>query len=131
MEGMSTGEIAAVVLVTGLVVVFMALVALIAVIKIYGTIVHNVQQKNRQKKLAAAAREAAPAPASVPAPAAAPAPVPQVEEGIPGEIVAAISAAVYSTLGEDASVVSVRRGKHTQGRSAWGQAGVWSNTRPF
>lgn len=133
MEGMSTGEIAVIVLVTGLVVVFLALVVLIAIIKIYGTIVHNVQERNRQKKLEKAASQIAATKKEMPQalPLAEPAPGPQVEAGIPDEVVAAISAAVYCTMGEGASVVSVRHSKRAGSRCAWGQAGVWANTRPF
>lgn len=50
MEGMSTGELAVVVLVTGLVIVFVALIALILIIKIYGSVVHGVQEAHRQKQ---------------------------------------------------------------------------------
>lgn len=129
MEGMSTGELAVVVLVTGLVIVFVALIALILIIKIYGSVVHGVQEAHRQKqqeKLAALSQ-----PPAVPATQTNTKPAPAVEAGIPGEVVAAISAAVYSVMGEGATVVSVRRIPHAQGRSAWGQAGVFANTRPF
>lgn len=133
MEGMSTGEIAVIVLVTGLVVVFLALAVLIAVIKIYGTIVHSAQERSRQKKLEKAALQIAAAEKGTPSDSSAPEPVPgpQVEAGIPDEVVAAISAAVFCTMGESVSVVSVRHSKRAGSRSAWGQAGVWTNTKPF
>ena len=56
--------------------------------------------------------------------------VPAVSTGIPGEVIAAISAAVYCMFGEGAKVMSVRRQQRT-GRSAWSMAGLLENTRPF
>ena len=56
--------------------------------------------------------------------------VPAVTAGIPGEVIAAISAAVYCMFGEGAKVMSVRRQQRT-GRSAWSMAGLLENTRPF
>ena len=55
---------------------------------------------------------------------------PAVASGIPGEVIAAISAAVYCMFGEGARVMSVRRQQRT-GRSAWSMAGLLENTRPF
>ena len=53
-----------------------------------------------------------------------------VSSGIPGEVIAAISAAVYCMFGEGARVMSVRRQQRT-GRSPWSMAGLMENTRPF
>ena len=55
---------------------------------------------------------------------------PAVSSGIPGEVIAAISAAVYCMFGEGAKVMSVRR-QQRSGRSAWSMAGLLENTRPF
>ena len=55
---------------------------------------------------------------------------PAVSNDIPGEVIAAISAAVYCMFGEGARVMSVRRQQRT-GRSAWSIAGLLENTRPF
>ena len=55
---------------------------------------------------------------------------PAVSNDIPGEVIAAISAAVYCMFGEGARVMSVRRQQRT-GRSAWSMAGLLENTRPF
>ena len=55
---------------------------------------------------------------------------PAVSSGIPGEVIAAISAAVYCMFGEGARVMSVRR-QQRSGRSAWSMAGLLENTRPF
>ena len=61
---------------------------------------------------------AAPAPAKVAAP--------QVEAGIPGDVVAAIMAAIYSMGNGKYVLKAVRRGKN-----GWGKAGVNDTTAPF
>lgn len=89
-----------------------------------------------QKKANAAALDElnAPAQPASPAPAAPPAakPAPAVEPGIPGEVVAAIAAAVCC-LEDGAAIQSVRRLPRASAlrRDAWGQAGLAQNTRPF
>lgn len=130
MEGLSTSQIAVVVLATGLVIVFVVLICLIAIIKLYGTAIHLAQNKKQVKKTA----DSKPLPsasASAPELTAAQPAVSTVEEGIPLEVVAAISAAVYTLYGKDTPVLSAHRSARAGGRSAWGQAGVLSNTRPF
>ena len=62
------------------------------------------------------------APAAAPAKAAAP----QVEAGIPGDVVAAIMAAIYSMGNGKYVLKAVRRGKN-----GWGKAGVNDTTAPF
>ena len=127
-EGMADGTVALLVLITGLVVVFLMLIALTLIIKIYGTIVYNVS--NRKKE--APKSEPVSAPAPLPQKAVVTAPAPAVEDGIPGEVVAAIAAAVYCVEGVSFSAVkSIRRAKAGGSRSAWGMAGVLDNTRPF
>lgn len=113
------------ILLTGLVVVFLVLIVLTEIIKLYGTLVHNATNKNKKPKPVEKAQE--PAPAPVPAAPAAPA----VEDGIPGEIVAAIAAAVYCTEGASVSAIKSIRRSRSAFRSAWGMAGVMENTRPF
>lgn len=68
----------------------------------------------------------------LPAPVKAAAPkAPVVEAGIPGEVVAAIAAAVACMDGgERYTLRSVKRTR-VSGRSAWGQAGVVAYTEPF
>lgn len=114
------------ILVTGLVVVFAVLVLLIAIIKLYGTIVYNAQNKNKGggKKV-----EAAKAPASKPVQPAQNSPA--VEEGIPGEVIAVIAAAVAS-MSDGAVTYSLKRVKRSTGvRPVWSTAGLMDNTRPF
>jgi len=63
---------------------------------------------------------------------------------IPGEVLAAISGAVYAIFGTEVAVQNVRRSAEPQkssrcqakhksrgSRSAWAQAGIFQNTRPF
>ena len=57
---------------------------------------------------------------------AAAAPAPQVEEGIPGDVVAAIMAAIHAMGNGKYTLKAVRRGKN-----GWGKAGVNDTTAPF
>ncbi len=59
---------------------------------------------------------------------------PGISNGIPGEVVAAISAAVAVICGESAVVKGIRPVSHraaASGRSAWNMAGLLDNTCPF
>ena len=112
------------VLLTGLVVVFAMLIFLTIVIKIYGSVIYNTTKKRRESNKPKV--EAAP----TPAPAPAPAPI-EVEEGISGEVVAAIAAAVYMTYGVSASRIRSVKRAAANPRSLWGEAGRLENTRPF
>ena len=111
------------ILVTGLIVVFLVLIVLTAIIKGYGTAIFNIankEEKTREEPVVAA-RTAAPVTQAVL----------HVEAGIPGEVVAAIAAAVYSLDGMSGSAIhSIRRARKAS-RSAWGMAGIMENTRPF
>ena len=116
---------------TSIVLVFSLLVVLCLIIMLLGKFFDWVQKKAN----AAALDELnAPAPPTAPAPAAPPAakPAPAVEPGIPGEVVAAIAAAVCC-LEDGAAIQSVRRLPRASAlrRDAWGQAGLAQNTRPF
>ena len=51
---------------------------------------------------------------------------PQVEQGIPADVVAAIMAAIYSMGNGKYVLKAVRRGKN-----GWGKAGVNDTTAPF
>ena len=125
---------------TSLVLVFGLLVALCLIITLEGKLFDSFNDKDGAKKRAKAMDElnksaqkktAAPAArAAVSAPAA---PAPVVETGIPGEVVAVISAAIYSMEGGHAVVREIRRMPQAGGsrRGAWGDAGVVQSTRPF
>ena len=114
---------------TGLVVVFVALGLLILLLTIMGKVLGGTGKKPAPAK--AAAPKAAPA---APAPAQKPAPVVTAADDIDGEIAAAITAALAVILAEEGSgksyvVKSVKRVR--SGKGAWGQAGLAENVRPF
>lgn len=120
-----------VVTVTGIVLVFLILVLLMAIITLEGKIFDGLGKKKAAAK-AAASKPAAPAkPAAPVQQAAAPvqqaaAPAPQVEEGIPGDVVAAIMAAIHAMGNGKYTLKAVRRGTN-----GWGKAGVNDTTAPF
>lgn len=124
-----------VVTITGIVLVFLILILLMAIITLEGKIFDSINAKKRAQAKDALHVGDHPAPAvpSAPAAAPAPAPAPVVEGGISGEIVAAISAAVYYTEGADVTVRGIRRLPQpgASRRGVWGDAGVLQNTRPF
>ena len=115
------------ILLTGFAVVFAVLLVLIGVIKLYGTIIYNLQNKNRnKKKMEKVVVERVQTPA-VPAPAAA-------VESAAGEeddaLIAVIAAAVYSVCSPaQVRIRSVRRSASKS--NAWRSAGLSENTRPF
>ena len=108
-----------VVTITGIVLVFLILVLLMAIITLEGKIFDSMNAKKK------AAKTAAQAPAAKPAAEQA-APAPQVEEGIPGDVVAAIMAAIHAMGNGKYTLKAVRRGKN-----GWGKAGVNDTTAPF
>ena len=112
------------VLLTGVVVVFAMLIFLTIIIKVYGTVIYNASKKRMKNTKP----KEAPAPVSAPAPA--PAPI-EVEEGISGEVVAAIAAAAYMTYGVSVSAIRSVKRAASNPRSLWGEAGRLENTRPF
>ena len=112
-----------VVTITGIVLVFLILILLMAIITLEGKIFDSLNAKKK------AAKEAAKAPAAKPAAPvqqAAAAPAPQVEEGIPGDVVAAIMAAIHAMGNGKYTLRAVRRSKN-----GWGNAGVNDTTAPF
>ena len=107
-----------VVTITGIVLVFAILVLLMAIITLEGKIFDAMNGKKAAAKAASAAKPAAPVKqAAAPAPAKAAAP--QVEAGIPGDVVAAIMAAIYSMGNGKYVLKAVRRGKN--GWQGWCQ----------
>ena len=112
-----------VVTITGIVLVFLILILLMAIITLEGKIFDSMNAKKK------AAKEAAKAPAAQPAAPvqqAAAAPAPQVEEGIPGDVIAAIMAAIHAMGNGKYTLKAVRRSKN-----GWGNAGVNDTTPPF
>ncbi len=129
-EGLSLAEkftTSAMVILTGFAIVFAVLILLIIIIKIYSTIVYNAQ--NRSKKKEENLQQV-----SVPEPTVVQ-PItknePATNDGIPEEIIAVISAAVATMYGpkEKVRIKSIK--KSSGGRSAWANAGILDNTRPF
>ena len=117
------------VVITGISIVFGVLVLLYLLIALEGVIFTAIDNKKKgikpEKKAPVAAAKPAPASAAKAAVKTA-----AVEQGIPGEIIAVISAAVAAMEGGSRYTIrSLSRVK--QGRSAWGGAGVASNTEPF
>lgn len=121
------------VLITGMVVVFLALIALVWLIMAMGKIMSMMTGKGDSGKPAEPK-------APVSAPKAAPAksevkPAMQVEDGIGDEVIAVISAAVAAMMSAEGApagsyaVKSVRRAR--EARPAWAMAGMQQNTRPF
>lgn len=109
----------------GLVVVIGVLLLLTGVFYLFGFVMSGASRKAKKKD------EEKKAP-SDPAPAAVSAPAPAVQEGISGEVVAAIAAAVAMMApdGKRYTVKNISR-RDAAGRSAWAAAGVADNTRPF
>lgn len=122
------------VVLTSITLVFAMLVALCLIITLEGKIFDNINNKKNGKPAApkAPAAKAAPAPAPAAKPAA---PAAKADNGsIPGEIIAAISAAVASVCGGNAVIRGIKRvSKPAAGsrRGAWGDAGVREHTTPF
>jgi len=119
------------VVITGLVVVFLGLVLLIAFISIIGKIFASIDKKKKDAKLPQTAK-AAPE-AAVPAKTAA---VPAVQTADDdGELIAVISAAVAmmgEAEGKAYRVKSVRAAAgNSSSRSPWAAAGLRESTSPF
>ncbi|MBE6720365.1 MAG: hypothetical protein E7571_06900 [Ruminococcaceae bacterium] len=132
----TTVEFTATLIVAGLSVVLGILALLIIVVKVYGMIVSKSQGANMRKNKKKA--NSAPPQLNIvntppPAPAKKAAPVSQ---GISGEVIAAISAAVYMMEGEGAVVRSVtpvrtQTPNPVTRRNPWAFAAITENTRPF
>lgn len=121
------------VVLTSITLVFAMLIALCLIITLEGKLFdlkNNKPAKPKPQALAAPAAKAAPAPAAKPA-----APAAKADNGgIPGEVIAAISAAVATVMGSGAVIHGIRRvSKPAAGsrRGSWGDAGVREHTTPF
>ena len=124
--------LAGAVIITGLVVVFVALIGLSLIVWLIGKLFVSTGLGSPKKPAQPAA---APKPAAPAAPKAAPQ---QAAEGIGDDIIAVISAAVASMFGGGESgqpaaeggfvLRSIRRARE---RTSWAQAGMMQNTQPF
>lgn len=122
------------VIVAGIGIVLCTLLVLIGVFYAFGAVVSKSQAnaKKKEAKKMQSDMEAALSKASESVPAPAPASAPVIEEGISGEVVAAISVAVYAMEGGSAVIRSVsRKTSPVSTRNPWAQAAVVDNTRPF
>lgn len=113
-------------LLTGFAVVFAVLLLLIGIIKLYGTIIYKLQNRNRVKKASRNAelpkveRDDEPEPMMNAAD--------QAEED--DALIAVISAAVYSVYSPSSVRIKSIRKVSARG-SAWRNAGISDNVRPF
>ena len=130
MDLMSQFTISASMLLTGFTIVFSVLVFLIFIIWLYGKIVTKAQSKPLKKKKIETKIIDDKKPVVKPADKPAEIPVSASENELPEEIVAVISAAVYSMYGSKEKV-RIKSIKKIGARSAWSNAGILNNTRPF
>ncbi|MDO4731020.1 MAG: OadG family protein [Clostridia bacterium] len=119
---------AIVVLITGLIVVFSMLVILSGVIKLYSTLVVVFSKKKASPKKQ---KKTTPVKAEPIAEEVKKEPVQNIDAGIPNEVIAAISAAVYYLEGSNAKVCAVKKAEALPQRSAWGYINQYELTRPF
>lgn len=112
-----------VITITGIVLVFAILVLLMLIIMLEGKIFDGMAARKKAAKEPAAPKAAATKPAA-PVQQAAPAPV--VEEGISGDVVAAIMAAIHAMGNGKYTLKAVRRAAN-----GWSKAGVNDTTAPF
>ena len=115
------------VLLTGFAVVFAVLLILIGIIKLYGTIIFNLQNRGLKKQKKTVPVKAAVKTDKVMEPVAS---VETEEEVDDGELIAVISAAVYSMYSSSqVRIKSIRKSKASS--NAWRNAGLSDNLRPF
>lgn len=114
------------VVITGLVVVFLGLVLLIAFITAIGAIFKKIDEKKAAAKAAEAAEKPAEAPKAALQPAA--------SSSDDDEVIAVISAAVAMMAAADGTtyrVKSVKASKSVSAGNAWAAAGLRESTAPF
>lgn len=112
------------VVITGLAVVFLALIILIAFVWLFGKIF------TRKKKKQAKGQNKPKSPKPVVSASAAP----QIKSGESEEVIAVIAAAVAAmgaAEGRSYRLRSVKAVKNNPSRSAWSMAGIQNNTTPF
>lgn len=120
------------VIVAGLGIVLATLAVLIIVFRCFGLIMEKSQAAQKKKEAKKMQKEMESEMAKVTATPAVPAPAPVVEDGISGEVVAAISAAIYTLEGAGATITTIKRKQSPAAtRNPWANAAVVENTRPF
>lgn len=122
------------VVIAGVSIVVGVLLLLILVFYLFGMIVSKMENlaKNKASKKSNDKndnKESRIKPSAPPMPAV-PMPKMEVEEGISGEVVAAIAAAVAMCEGPTATVRAIKK-KSVSGRNPWANAAISDNTRPF
>ncbi len=131
-KDLDAGTVSSVVI-TGIVVVFIALILLIVSVSIYGSLFSAAAKKKAREEEEAKKASAAP---ETPAKAAdvtdvSPA-APFIEDGIEEETVAVIMAAIACMSSSGAKKLVLKSVKTSKPqRSAWSSAGIVENTRPF
>ncbi len=126
-----------IILLTGIVIVFTVLILLIGIIKLYSTAVVTIQNTISERKSRKADDESQ---KSAPAAESQTTETIEAEQtvsdsieddaAVPGEIVAAIAAAIEVIFGEGTvKIKSIK--KSSKRRSAWKSAGMAENTRSF
>lgn len=121
------------VVIAGILIVISMLLLLIFIFDMFGALVPVLERKSNKKKEKDAKSSVADnqSTASVqPVPSVCETNAPVVEQGISGEVVAAISAAIAATEGPSAIVRSIKK-KNVSGRNPWSAAATADNTRPF
>lgn len=125
-------ETVAAVVITGLAVVFIGLILLIALVWLYGKIFQAINDKAAKKAAVAAAAKSEAKAEKAPAPA----PAPVIEDGIEEEVAAVIAAAIAAYGAQTGKKLAVRSIRSADGgsrrvRNAWGAAALSEATRPF
>ena len=115
------------VLLTGFAIVFAVLLALIGIIKLYGTIIYNIQTKKMNKAKIKVEVESPSEPFPV---SPQPSVIAESAEEDDDALIAVISAAVYAYYSSSqVRIKSIR--KASPKSNAWRSAGLADNVRPF
>lgn len=124
----------ATVVVAGIAIVLGVLIVLIGVFSGFGKLVSNMEaaakKKNAKKNDGDAVTVKSEMPKAAPIQAQAQ-PKPVIEDGISGEVVAAITAAVVASEGTGNVVIRSVKRKDVGSRNPWARAAVIENTRSF
>lgn len=128
---MNISEVMSVV-VTGMVVVFLALIILIVVVSLFGKIFTKLDNAKKNKNNSAA--EVKPQTPAANASVVQAVSAAEETDGVSGSIVAAITAAIACVLASEGEakpfvVKSIKRVKDS--RNVWNMAGIMENTKPF